>query len=194
MQTLKILMLGDSGVGKSSLLLHSPGVATTTTIGADIAVKHVRVGDSEVKLQIWDIGGHERFRNITRGFYSGADGVIAVYDVTHPETLHAVPAWLDGVHALPGLLVGNKIDQQDNQTTISLADGTQAAKAQGLSYVEASARTGRNVNLIFSHIAHKLVKEKNENISTPLLRRRHTPAATTNDEEHQDSTACMCSF
>lgn len=187
MQTLKILMLGDSGVGKSSLLRSSPG-SPTTTIGADIAVKHVRVGDAEVKLQIWDIGGHDRFRSITRGFYAGAHGVIAVYDVTSPKTLQAVPAWLDGVHALPGLLVGNKID--NNQRTVFMEDGTQAAAAHGLSYVEASARTGQNVDLIFSHIAHKLVTEKDETILTPLLRRHFTAV----DEEGTDCTACMCSF
>lgn len=94
----KLLIIGDSGVGKSSLLLRFSDNTFTgsyiTTIGVDFKIKTVNIDDEKVKLQIWDTAGQERFRTITSTYYRGTHGVVIVYDVTNGETFANVKRWL----------------------------------------------------------------------------------------------------
>merc|ERR1719321_2356167 len=118
----KLVLIGDSGVGKSCLLLRFADDSFTesyiSTIGVDFRFRTVKVGDKFVKLQIWDTAGQERFRTITSAYYRGADGIIMVYDVTAQESFDHVQDWLSEVnrYASEGtckLLVGNKSDRAD---------------------------------------------------------------------------------
>mmetsp|Transcript_35141 Transcript_35141/g.71640 ORF Transcript_35141/g.71640 Transcript_35141/m.71640 type:complete len:131 (+) Transcript_35141:108-500(+) len=118
----KLVLIGDSGVGKSCLLLRFADNAFTdsyiSTIGVDFRFRTVKVEKHTVKLQIWDTAGQERFRTITSAYYRGADGIIMVYDVTNQESFNHVADWLTEVnrYASEGtckLLVGNKSDRPD---------------------------------------------------------------------------------
>ncbi|XP_064798034.1 ras-related protein Rab-18-B-like isoform X3 [Oncorhynchus masou masou] len=120
--TLKILIIGESGVGKSSLLLRftddtfDPELAAT--IGVDFKVKTISVDGNRAKLAIWDTAGQERFRTLTPSYYRGAQGVILVYDVTRRDTFTKLDNWLNELETyctrndLVKMLVGNKIDKR----------------------------------------------------------------------------------
>uniref|UniRef100_A0AAQ5X6R6 RAB18A, member RAS oncogene family n=1 Tax=Amphiprion ocellaris TaxID=80972 RepID=A0AAQ5X6R6_AMPOC len=119
--TLKILIIGESGVGKSSLLLRFTDDTfdpeQSATIGVDFKVKTISVDGNKAKLAIWDTAGQERFRTLTPSYYRGAQGVILVYDVTRRETFTKLDNWLNELETyctrndLVKMLVGNKIDK-----------------------------------------------------------------------------------
>ena len=166
---MKILLIGDSGVGKSCLLVRfvedkfSPSFITT--IGIDFKIKTVDINGKKVKLQLWDTAGQERFRTITTAYYRGAMGIILVYDVTDERTFTNVNQWFKTVsdHANDDaqlLLVGNKSDMDTR--VVSYEQGESLAKELGLPFVEASAKDDTNVNDIFFTLA-KLIQEKIDN-------------------------------
>jgi Ras-related protein Rab-18 len=127
----KILIIGDAGVGKSSMLLRftddSFDEHIQSTIGVDFKVKHLDVNEKRVKLTIWDTAGQERFRTLTSSYYRGAHGVVLVYDVTRTDTFENLQQWLKEVNmyspnngeAVVKLLVGNKIDLVDGSSSSS---------------------------------------------------------------------------
>jgi len=163
----KLVLIGDSGVGKSCLLLRFADDAFTesyiTTIGVDFRFRTVQVGSLLVKLQIWDTAGQERFRTITSAYYRGADGIITVYDVTNQESFDHVQDWLHEVekYASPGtvkLLVGNKCDREDK--VVSTETGEAFANNLNLPFLETSAKTSENVEAAFLAMASELIKAK----------------------------------
>ena len=116
---LKILLIGNSGVGKSCLLMRYVENNFTTnffnTIGVDFKMKTIPIADKEVKLQIWDTAGQERFRTITCNYYRGAHGVVIVYDITDRESFESVKNWMVEIEKyaqenVNKLLIGNKCD------------------------------------------------------------------------------------
>ena len=119
----KLVLIGDSSVGKSCLLLRFADDSFTesyiSTIGVDFRFRTVKIEDKTVKLQIWDTAGQERFRTITSAYYRGADGIIMVYDVTRSESFDHVQDWLNEVNRYANqglckkLLIGNKCDRTD---------------------------------------------------------------------------------
>jgi Ras-related protein Rab-1A len=161
----KLVLIGDSGVGKSCLLLRFADDAFTesfiSTIGVDFRFRTVKIGDKTVKLQIWDTAGQERFRTITSAYYRGADGIIMVYDVTHRESFDHVREWLKEVdrYASPDtckLLIGNKSDRTDK--VVSDNEGSALGKELNMPFLETSARTSENVEAAFIRMAEQLIK------------------------------------
>lgn len=161
----KLVLIGDSGVGKSCLLLRFADDAFTesfiSTIGVDFRFKTVKIQDKTVKLQIWDTAGQERFRTITSAYYRGADGIIMVYDVTNRESFEHVREWLREVerYASPEtckLLIGNKSDRNDR--LVSEAEGAALARELSMPFLETSARTAENVEQAFNRMAEDLIK------------------------------------
>ena len=163
---MKILLIGDSGVGKSCLLVRfvedkfSPSFITT--IGIDFKIKTVDINGKKVKLQLWDTAGQERFRTITTAYYRGAMGIILVYDVTDERTFKNIKTWVNTVseHANDDaqlLLVGNKSDMDTRVVTTE--QGEDLAKELGIPFVESSAKDDSNVDDIFFTLA-KLIQEK----------------------------------
>merc|ERR1712070_1370522 len=126
---LKVIILGDSGVGKTSLMNQYVNKKFSTqykaTIGADFLTKEVMVDDRLVTMQIWDTAGQERFQSLGVAFYRGADSCVLVYDVTNPKTFENLDNWRDefliqaspkNPDNFPFVVLGNKIDQEGGQT------------------------------------------------------------------------------
>lgn len=160
----KLVLIGDSGVGKSCLLLRFADNTFTdsyiSTIGVDFRFKTVTADQKTVKLQIWDTAGQERFRTITSAYYRGADGIVLVYDVSSQESFKQVNHWLEEVQKYANedtvkLIVGNKADLPKQVQT---AEAQAYADTLGVHFIEASAKTGTNVDAIFLTIAKELLK------------------------------------
>lgn len=166
-KAMKLLMVGDSGVGKSCLLLRFVddkfNPSFITTIGIDFKIKTIELNSTKIKLQIWDTAGQERFRTITTAYYRGAMGIIIVYDVCDQNSFDRVETWYKTVqqHAKDDaqvIIVGNKCDEEEGRV-ISTQQGEQLAESLGVPFIEASAKTGVNVSDVFYKLS-ELILEK----------------------------------
>lgn len=170
----KLVLIGDSGVGKSCLLLRFADDAFTesyiSTIGVDFRFRTLNVAGKTVKLQIWDTAGQERFRTITSAYYRGADGIIMVYDVTKKDSFDHVKDWLAEVNRYAAdstckLLIGNKCDRSD--VRVPPEDGEKLAKELGMPFLQTSARTAENVEAAFIRMADELIRAKSASSDAP---------------------------
>nr|ABW35315.1 Rab1A1 [Gymnochlora stellata]ACF24555.1 Ras-related small GTPase Rab 1a [Gymnochlora stellata] len=161
----KLVLIGDSGVGKSCLLLRFADDSFTdsyiSTIGVDFRFRTLKINKKTVKLQIWDTAGQERFRTITSAYYRGADGIIMVYDVTSLESFEHVDEWLNEVDRFAHentckLLVGNKADLTDDRK-VSEESARALAQRLHIQFLETSAKTSTNVTTAFSLMAEELI-------------------------------------
>jgi Ras-related protein Rab-1A len=163
----KLLVIGDSGVGKSaSIRQFAEGKFTddyVATIGVDFAIKTIEHNGKTVKLQIWDTAGQERFRTITQSYYRGAHGVIVMYDCTDEESLANVKEWIQDIRRYACedvviMLVSNKCDLE-NKRIISYDDGTKVAEKYGIKFCEISAKKGLNVIKMFSALTDSVLEQ-----------------------------------
>jgi len=162
----KLLLVGDAGVGKSSMLLRFTDDTfeehMASTIGVDFKVKTIRIGDLMVKLTIWDTAGQERFRTLTSSYYRGCQGIILVFDLTRPETLQNVQNWLKEIDVFTGtpapvkLLVGNKADLPDDRQVTDDA-ALEFARSRGMLYLEASAKTRAGIRQAFEEAVRRIL-------------------------------------
>eukprot|EP00941_MAST-03F_sp_MAST-3F-sp1_P003290 g3290.t1 len=171
----KLVLIGDSSVGKSCLLLRFADNSFTesyiSTIGVDFRFRTVKIGGKTVKLQIWDTAGQERFRTITSAYYRGADGIIMVYDVTRRDSFDHVQDWLHEVeryakHGLcKKLLIGNKCDRTDRM--VDFKEGKEFANNLNVPFFETSAKNAVNVEAAFLNMASMLIEAKEEQDRNP---------------------------
>jgi small GTP-binding protein len=159
----KIVLIGDAGVGKTSIVRrYTDGIFTSAgipTIGVDFCIKTLQIGSSAVKLQIWDTAGQERFRTITQSYYRSADAIVLVYDIGASLTFRNLPEWLAEVERYAGnsvhrILIGNKIDRPDRE--IENAMGKQFADENGMPFLETSAKNSENIDALFLQLAKTL--------------------------------------
>jgi len=163
----KIVLLGDSGVGKSNLVFRFTknefNKDSKSTIGVEFATKTVQIEDNKlVKAQIWDTAGQERYRSIASSYYRGAVGALLVYDVTDRNSFNHVPMWLKEVEENAEkdcliMLVGNKMDLND-QRTVFVRDGRSFARKNGLAFIETSALDATGVDTAFQRILQEIYK------------------------------------
>ncbi|PSS26622.1 Ras-related protein [Actinidia chinensis var. chinensis] len=163
----KLLMIGDSGVGKSSLLLSFASDAfedLSPTIGVDFKVKYVSIGGKKLKLAIWDTAGQERFRTLTSSYYRGAQGIIMVYDVTRRETFtNLSEVWAKEIDLYATnqdcikMLVGNKVDKE-SERVVTKKEGINFARDYGCLFIECSAKTQANVQQCFEELVLKILE------------------------------------
>ncbi|XP_060575897.1 ras-related protein Rab-1A isoform X1 [Ruditapes philippinarum] len=170
----KLLLIGDSGVGKSCLLLRFADDTYTesyiSTIGVDFKIRTIELDGKTIKLQIWDTAGQERFRTITSSYYRGAHGIIVVYDVTDQESFNNVKQWLQEIDRYASenvnkLLVGNKCDL----TTKKVVDYTTAkefADSISIPFLETSAKNATNVEQAFMTMAAEIKNRMGPNTAT----------------------------
>lgn len=163
----KLLLIGDSGVGKSCLLLRFAEDTYTesfiSTIGVDFKIRTLELDGAAAKLQIWDTAGQERFRTITSSYYRGTHGIIVVYDVTDAGSFASVSSWLQEVERYAAedvniLLVGNKADMAA-QRQVEYAAGKEFAEKLGVPFLETSAKDNTNVEAAFVTMARQ-IKER----------------------------------
>jgi len=165
----KLLTIGDSGVGKTSLLLRfcddSFSDSFITTVGVDFRFKSIEIDGKLIKLQVWDTAGQERFRTITTAYYKGAHGIMLVYDITDKKTFTQISTtWLDTVKQNATnngemILIGNKADMND-QRQVSQQEGSHFATANNMPFFECSAKSGYNVDEAFVAIANNLMNRQ----------------------------------
>lgn len=160
----KLLLIGDSGVGKSCLLLrfadHTYTDSYISTIGVDFKIRTIEKDGKTIKLQIWDTAGQERFRTITSSYYRGAHGIIVVYDVTDQESFTNVKQWLNEIERYASqdvqkLLVGNKCDLV-NKKAVTYEDAKAFADKLEIPFLETSAKTATNVEKAFLTMASEI--------------------------------------
>lgn len=163
---IKLLLIGDSGVGKSCLLLRFSDDSFTpsfiTTIGIDFKIRTIELDGKRIKLQIWDTAGQERFRTITTAYYRGAMGILLVYDVTDQKSFDNIRNWIRNIeqHASEGvnkILIGNKCDMTDRRV-VEPEKGMELAKEYGIKFLETSAKTNVNVEQAFIDLARDIKK------------------------------------
>eukprot|EP00200_Dunaliella_tertiolecta_P005975 CAMPEP_0202355150 /NCGR_PEP_ID=MMETSP1126-20121109/10166_1 /ASSEMBLY_ACC=CAM_ASM_000457 /TAXON_ID=3047 /ORGANISM="Dunaliella tertiolecta, Strain CCMP1320" /LENGTH=225 /DNA_ID=CAMNT_0048947721 /DNA_START=239 /DNA_END=917 /DNA_ORIENTATION=- len=163
----KLLLIGDSGVGKSCLLLRFSEDSFTssfiTTIGIDFKIKKIMVDNKLVKLQIWDTAGQERFRTITSAYYRGAMGILLLYDVTDEASFNNIRNWMRNIeqHASDNvnkILVGNKSDMANEKRAVPYSKGKALADEYGVQFFETSAKENINVEEVFTAIAKDVMK------------------------------------
>lgn len=180
---IKLLLIGDSGVGKSCCLLRFSEDSFTpsfiTTIGIDFKIRTIELDGKRVKLQIWDTAGQERFRTITTAYYRGAMGILLVYDVTDERSFNSmsiyrtplgdmqlifadIRTWFSNVeqHATEGvnkILIGNKCDWEEKRA-VSTEQGQALADELGIPFMEVSAKSNINVEKAFYSLAGDIKK------------------------------------
>jgi len=198
-QLYKVLVLGDSGVGKTSLAnQYVKGQFSSqfrATIGADFMNKEVQLEDRRVTLQIWDTAGQERFQSLGSAFYRGSDCCVMVYDITNPSSFESLENWRNGFlqegcpkdpENFPFILLGNKADRA-NERKVPQSKAEEWCKSHGnIPYFETSAAQNSNVEEAFKQIAKiAAAQEKEEEIYHPIVL---NPV-----EKKTDSTgACQC--
>jgi Ras-related protein Rab-11A len=156
----KVVLIGDSGVGKSNLLSRFTrnefNLDSKSTIGVEFATRSIQIDNKTIKAQIWDTAGQERYRAITSAYYRGAVGALLVYDISKSLSFENVTRWLKELrdHAdsnIVIMLVGNKTDQR-HLRAVPTEDGKNFASENGLSFIETSALEATNVDLAFQNI------------------------------------------
>ena len=166
-RNLNIIVLGDSQVGKSSLILRYTEDSFTgsfsSTLGIDFKTKTLKIGEFAVKLSIWDTSGQERFRTVTKSYYDKAMGVILVYDCTDVKSFQEIKCWITQIenHARPDIvkvLLATKCDKEDVKVTPEM--GQILADEYELKFFVTSAKTGQNVNEAFNFLAEEVCKQR----------------------------------
>ena len=167
--SLKILILGDSSVGKTTLLLkYVDGYFPTVyvaTIGVEYKIKRININGIDISLQIWDTAGQERFRGITKNFMKGADGIIYVYDITKKSSFESLKNWIfqseEATEGFKKIIIGNKIDLEKERqiTKESLNKFCQSRNIKGM---EVSAKNDVNVNECFETLAKLIIEGKSK--------------------------------
>ena len=169
----KFVIIGDSGVGKSCILLRFADDTFTdnyySTIGVDFRFKCVDIGERKCKLQIWDTAGQERFKTVTSAYYRGADGIIIVFDQTDKESFNNIQHWIEDISRYSTdepakIIIANKDDMAEEKKIVKNEDINELEKKTGLEVIKTSAKTGENVEYAFKKLAQQLILERNNRI------------------------------
>ena len=161
----KVLLLGNSNVGKSSLFLRFVddiwNDTFVPTIGVDFKIKTFELDNKKIKMQIWDTAGQERFKNIIASYYRGAHGILLIYDVTDKDSFKNLQNWLIEIEKNANknvlkVLIGNKSDLEDKRV-INYNEGKEFADSYGLKFIETSAKKNCNVNEAFETLGREIM-------------------------------------
>lgn len=181
----KVILLGDESVEKSAITkrycYNIYNTSERLTIGVDFHVKLIELQKKKIKLQIWDVGGEERFKFLLPTYCLGADAAFLLYDITKPQTLDNISEWVNVVRKkggnIPIMLIGTKLELAEDQREISTEQGKLIAKKYNFSaFAEVSAKTGQNVNLAFQTLVEITLadamrrrdKKKKKGVRRPL--------------------------
>jgi Ras-related protein Rab-1A len=192
----KIIIVGDTGVGKSCVLLRFVDEAFTdsyiSTIGVDFKIKTIELDGKTIKLQLWDTAGQERFRTITSSYYRGTNGVVLVYDVTDITSFNSIKQWLSEVerYASPNtlkLLIGNKSDL-NHKRVIPYEQGLAYAKDLDIPFIETSAKNNNGIKEAFETMAREI---KNK-VSNDSINKKESNKAKIESINIRHKNSCEC--
>lgn len=198
----KIVMIGDSGVGKSNLLTRFTknefSVDTKVTIGVEFATRNVSVDGKVAKAQIWDTAGQERYRAITSAYYRGAFGALIVYAINSKESFNNVQKWLDELKGgadknIAIMLVGNKSDL-DNLREVPTDEAKKFAKEHDLAFMETSAANATNVDEAFNTLVRAIYRVNSQSVApgaaagAPLEKKVETVEL----DQQPEQSGCKC--
>lgn len=184
---IKMIIIGEATVGKTSMVHRFEGKSfdetPKQTSGIDSVSRDIELDGVPIKVWVWDTGGQERFRTITSSYYRGAHGILLVYDITQKSSFEKVPIWLhevdrfacENVHKF---LVGNKSDLEE-QRQVTTEEAEKYGRSLGLSLIETSAKTGKNVDEAFLKLARKIrdgKQESQERIEEPASSQTDSPS------------------
>ncbi|MHC1592100.1 MAG: Rab family GTPase [Candidatus Helarchaeales archaeon] len=163
---LKAVLIGDGGVGKTSLLIRHVDKTFSTdykpTLGFDISLKTITVEENQVELLIWDVAGQSIFKEIRQSYLEGSHCALLVYDITNHETFENIELWLKELKKyagdVPFILVGNKIDLQDNRLISEESGRSKAEELGAVGFFETSAKTGDRVDEAFNLLTSKSIE------------------------------------
>jgi len=194
----KVLLIGDSGVGKSCVLHRFIEDTFTnnfiSTIGVDFRIKTMDVNGKTIKLQIWDTAGQERFRVITSAYYRGAHGIIVVYDVTDENSFKNLNYWFNEIakyapENINKFLIGNKSDDVVNKK-IEYTIGQEYADYINVPFLETSAKNASNINRLFEELCINLLN--NMIIALPKKNIKENINLNRNTEIISNNNNCNC--
>lgn len=165
----KVVVIGDPAVGKTTLMLRYTQKKFrelyVPTVGVQVSRKIVKIDDYHCSLNVWDIAGQQKFSNVRKLFYEGADAVIVVFDTTEKQSFINSSTWYKDFLSLNninlGVLIGNKIDLEKKRV-ILLEWGQTLSEKMGFPYYETSAKTGKNVEKVFGFLARSLLTKFNK--------------------------------
>ena len=160
-EKIKVMLIGDSSVGKTSLLKkytkNEFSHSYITTIGIDFQIKYLNISNKKIKLQIWDTAGEERYRIVAKNYFNSTDGFIIVYDITKRESFDNINNWIEQIrdnapNYSKSVLFGNKNDLQDKRE-VDYEEGEELANKYNFKFFETSAKDGININKGFENLA-----------------------------------------
>ena len=168
-EKIKVMLLGDSNVGKTSIIKRFCKNEFTTsfiaTIGVDFETKYIKINKKIINMQIWDTAGQERYKVLAKNYYNQSDGFIIVYDITDIKTFNSVANWIEQIKEIANdnvksILIGNKSDLE-NSRVISTEEGRELAKKYNIEFYETSAQKGNNIDKVFDSLAKKILQDPN---------------------------------
>ena len=200
----KILLLGDSGVGKTAFILRfcedKFEEDSLTTIGLDQKNKFVKRDNKKLELHIWDTAGQERFRSIAKNCYKGADGIILMYDISNYETFKQIKTWINNIKdsididKIALLVVGNKCDMPKTDKTVDQESKQNFENARKMKIIEASAKDNINVNESFISLIDKMLelglgkkKDNDDDNDNDEINNSQQLKKPTNDKKKKDN-------
>ncbi len=183
--TIKLLLLGDQAVGKSSLMMRYTddefNFNIMGTAGVDLKRKTLVINGENIKVNIYDTAGHERFRLIAKSQYKGSKGIVIIYDITDKKSFENITYWMNHIKensdsAVEIMLVGNKIDLS-SERAVQFEEGQALAEKNSVSFTETSAKTGENVEAAFFKLVqniynHESAAGRQETVNTTALNQK----------------------
>ena len=194
----KVLLLGNSDVGKSSLILrYVDQVWSDTfvpTIGVDFKVKTLEIDNKQIKMQIWDTTGQERFRNVISSYFRGSHGILLIYDITNRDSFKNLENWLIEIEKNASqnvlkILIGNKNDLV-NDREIQSEEGQAFANRNGMEFIETSAKMNTNVTEAFEALAKLMMKFNSENKNVLNKNEPKTLSAASGQDLNKKKKCC----
>ena len=194
----KVLLLGNSNVGKSSLFLRFVddiwNDTFVPTIGVDFKIKTFDIDEKKIKMQIWDTAGQERFKNIIASYYRGAHGILLIYDVTDKDSFKNLSNWLIEIEKNASknvlkVLIGNKTDLEEKRV-ITYNQGKEFADTYGLKYIETSAKKNLNVNEAFETLGRELMTASDDKRITKTKPNKKISVAKAQDLTPEKKKGC----
>ena len=196
----KLILIGDSCVGKSNILLkylkNEFDPNSRATVGVELGTQNIFLNNKKIKIQIWDTAGEERYRSITSAYYKGAKGALIVYDITKKSSFNNIDKWisdlkLNGDKNICIIILGNKSDLEDKRE-VNKEEGIKKSEMYKTAFLETSALNGENINKAFDELIEQII-QNNQNFFGENSKKEIDKGVSLNDSKSDDKKKCCLS-